>query len=109
MNTWLSMFVPPTVKVKPTKVVITDASLYRNQLTRKEVCRLLEERRKTVVELLSRKPNLTSAEIAITLGADYSSINNDTKVLRKRGLIMRSAPAIRGITTRYKVGNERQL
>lgn len=108
MNHWLQMIgATPTVKAKPTRVVITDESLYRNRQTTKEKIRLRDARRRSLVALLCRQPNLTSGDMAIALGAAYSAINNDTKVLRKSGLIMRSAPAIRGITTRYKIGDER--
>ena len=90
----------------PTRVVVSDPALHQNITAHKERVRVVEARRKAVLGLLYKQPNLTSEEMSVILGAEYSQVNNDTIVLRKRGLVMRAVTPTRGVASRYKVGNE---
>ena len=92
----------------PTRVVVSDPALHQNITAHKERVRAVEARRKAVLELLYKQPNLTSEEMSVILGAGYSQVNNDTIELRKRGLVMRAVAPTRGVASRYKLGDERR-
>jgi len=92
----------------PPRVVSSDPTFQRSVVPHKEIVRAVEARRKAVLELLYKQPNLTSEEMSVILGAGYSQVNNDTIELRKRGLVMRAVAPTRGVASRYKLGDERR-